>query len=393
MNIKGYSNKDNVEKMNNNISFDNLLGNITHVHVVTNTYAKGAVNQLLTVRNWMIGYYIVEFEQHGLNRAEYGTNLLEELSKRLAIKGIDRPLLNLCRIFYLKYPQICATVSHKLEGIGEIKGLPEVTRTAAIDINGEKEEICATASHKFETPPEMLISRLSFSHIREIMPIDDPFERFFYEFECIKGTWSVRELRRQISTNLYVRAGISNKPEELLEQLVNNDYSSAMTIKEPMTLEFLGLDAKEAVSETDLEQALIDHLQEFMLELGYGFCFEARHKRLLIDDEYYFPDLVFYNRILHCSVIVELKNEEFSHENLGQLNAYVGYYKENEMHPGDNPPVGILLCTRKGKKMVEYALSGMDNNVFVSTYQLKLPDKKQLEDFLIKEMNELGFGE
>ena len=138
---------------NNTISFDNLLRNVTHVHVVTNTYAKGAVNQLLTVRNWMIGYYIVEFEQHGLNRAEYGTNLLEELSKRLAIKGIDRPLLNLCRIFYLKYPQICAT-----------------------------------ASHKFETPPEMLISRLSFSHIREIMSIDDPLERFFYEFECIKGT-------------------------------------------------------------------------------------------------------------------------------------------------------------------------------------------------------------
>lgn len=376
--------------MNEDLSFENLLGNVLQVHEITSSYAKGAVNQLLTVRNWMIGYYIVEFEQHGLNRAEYGTNLLEELSKRLTIKGIDRPLLNLCRIFYLKYPQICATVSHKLKGIGEIKELPKATETADRNISVDHKMICATASHKFETPPEILISRLSFSHIREIMPIDDPLERFFYEFECIKGTWSVRELRRQISTNLYVRAGISNKPEMLLEQLVNNDYSSAMTIKEPLALEFLGLDAKDAVSETDLEQALIDHLQEFMLELGYGFCFEARHKRILIDDEYYFPDLVFYNRILHCNVIVELKNEEFSHENLGQLNAYVGYYKENEMHPGDNPPVGILLCTRKGKKMVEYALSGMDNNVFVSTYQLKLPDKKQLEDFLIREMDELG---
>lgn len=378
--------------MNDNLSFEKLLGNVTHVHDITNTYAKGAVNQVLTVRNWMIGYYIVEFEQHGLNRAEYGTNLLEELSRRLSIKGIDRPLLNLCRIFYLKYPQICATVSHKLKGIGEIKELPKISENVETNVSGEQKEICATVSHKFETPPEMLISRLSFSHIREILPIDDAFERFFYEFECIKGTWSVRELRRQISTNLYVRAGISSKPETLLEQLVNNDYCSAMTIKEPMALEFLGLDAKEAVSESDLEQALIDHLQEFMLELGYGFCFEARHKRLLIDDEYYFPDLVFYNRILHCSVIVELKNEEFSHENLGQLNAYVGYYKENEMYPGDNPPVGILLCTRKGKKMVEYALSGMDSNVFVSTYQLKLPDKKQLEDFLIKEIDELGLN-
>lgn len=135
-----------------------------------------------------------------------------------------------------------------------------------------------------------------------------------------------------------------------------------------MSLEFLGLDAKESITESDLEQALKDHLQEFMLELGKGFCFEARHKRILI----------------------ELKNEEFSHENLGQLNAYVGYYKENEMYPGDNPPVGILLCTKKGKKMVEYALSGMDNQVFVSQYMLQLPDKKQLEEFLIKQMDELG---
>lgn len=245
-------------------------------------------------------------------------------------------------------------------------------------------------NHKFKMDPEMLITRLSFTHIRQLLPIDDPFERFFYELECIKGTWSVRELRRQITTNLYFRAGISKKPEQLLEKLVNEDYSLSMTVKDPITLEFLGLDAKESVSESDLEQALIDHLEEFMLELGRGFCFEARQKRILIDDEYYFPDLVFYNRILHCSVIVELKNEEFSHENFGQLNAYVGYYKENEMHPGDNPPVGILLCTKKGKKMVEYALSGIDNHLFVSTYMLQLPNKSQLEQFLIRELKVLG---
>ena len=130
--------------------------------------------------------------------------------------------------------------------------------------------ICATVSHKFETPPDMLIGRLSFSHIREIMMIDDPFERFFYEFECIKGIWSVRELRRQISTNLYVRAGISKKPEQLLDQLINNDFNAIFNVREPMSLEFLGLDAKESISESDLEQALKDHLQEFMLELGKG---------------------------------------------------------------------------------------------------------------------------
>ena len=158
----------------------------------------------------------------------------------------------------------------------------------------------------------------------------------------------------------------------------------------PFTFEFLGLDAKDAVSESDLEQALMDHLQEFMLELGQGFCFEARQKRIVIDDKYYFIDLVFYNRLLHCNVIIELKNDEFKHEDLGQLNAYVGYYKKNEMMAGDNPPVGILLCTDKGSQMVEYALSGMDNQLFVSTYMLHLPDKKKLEEFMLKEMAEMG---
>lgn len=377
--------------MNNNMTFNNLIGNVEHVNDITSAYAKGAVNQLLTVRNWMIGYYIVEFEQHGHNRAEYGSNLLGKMAVTMNIRGLDRTHLNLCRVFYLKYPQICATVSHKLKGIGETEHLPQLSlQNEKNGLTMDDSEICATVSHIFETPPEMLISRLSFSHIREIMAIDDSFERFFYEFECIKGTWSVRELRRQIASNLYFRAGISKKPEQLLEQLVNNDYNAIFNVKEPMSLEFLGLDAKESISESDLEQALKDHLQEFMLELGKGFCFEARHKRILIDDDYYFPDLTFYNRILHCSVIIELKNEEFSHEHLGQLNAYVGYYKENEMYPGDNPPVGILLCTKKGKKMVEYALSGMDNQLFVSQYMLQLPDKKQLETFLIKEIDELG---
>ena len=150
----------------------------------------------------------------------------------------------------------------------------------------------------------------------------------------------------------------------------------------------MGLKAQEVVTEHDIEEALISHLQEFLLELGKGFCFESRQKRIVIDDEYYYPDLVFYNRVLHCSVILELKDEEFSHENLGQLNAYVSYYKENEMQPGDNPPIGILLCTRKGKKMVEYALAGMDNQLFVSTYMLQLPDKKTLENFLMKQLQE-----
>lgn len=259
--------------------------------------------------------------------------------------------MNLCRLFYSKYPQICET-----------------------------------ESRKFEMPPEMLVSKLSFSHIREIMAIDDPFERFFYEFECMQGAWSVRELKRQIASNLYVRAGISKKPEILLEKLRNKDYEAELTIKDPFTFEFLGLSGKLAVEESDIEKALLDHLQEFLLELGKGFCLEARQKRLLIDDEYFYPDLIFYHRFLRCNVIFELKDHEFRHADLGQLNAYVAYYKKNEMAGGDNPSVGILLCTKKGSQMVECALSGMDIQLFVSTYMLHLPDKKQLEEFLIKQM-------
>ena len=221
------------------------------------------------------------------------------------------------------------------------------------------------------------------------MTLDDPLARYFYEQECIKCTWSVRELRRQISTNLYVRAGISANPKKLLSlPSVQGHDSAELQIRQPFTFEFLGLKAQDIVDEHDLEDALISHLQEFILELGKGFCLEARQKRIIIDDEYYYPDLVFYNRILHCGVIIELKNEEFSYENFGQLNAYVSHYRENEMQPGDNPPIGILLCTRKGKKMVEYALAGMDSNLFVSTYMLQLPDKKTLEEFLLKQLEE-----
>lgn len=356
--------------MADNIKFEMLADSIKNINLKAGNAARSAVNQLMTLRNWAIGYYIVEYEQRGSDRAKYGTRLLKTLEEQIAEKGMNSTLFKWCRQFYILYPQIGATVSRQFS-------LPDFGKSA-------------TASHQFITKPDVLVNNLSFSHIREIMVIDDAFERFFYETECIKCNWSVRELRRQIKTNLYVRAGISKKPELLIQSSEDNCNITAITIKDPFTFEFLGLDAKEAVSESDLEQALMDHLQEFMLELGEGFCFEARQKRIVIDDKYYFIDLVFYNRLLHCNVIIELKNDEFKHEDLGQLNAYVGYYKKNEMAEGDNPPVGILLCTDKGSEMVEYALSGMDNQLFVSTYMLHLPDKKKLQEFILKEMEDMG---
>lgn len=347
------------------ITFDSLAESIGKINELTGSRAKGAVNQLMTIRNWLIGYYIVEYEQSGKDRARYGARLLETLEEELQTTGLNVTLFRSCRTFYSKYPQIRSTVSNEF---------PMLT---------ENEQNQSTVSNDFITEPEKLISKLSFSHIREIMPIEDSFERYFYETECIRCGWSVRELRRQISTNLYFRAGISKNPEKLLVQTMTPDTTTALTIRDPFTFEFLGLDGREAVSESDLEEGLIDNMKEFMLELGKGYCFEARQKRIIIDDRYYYPDLVFYNRLLHCHVIMELKNDEFKHEYLGQLNAYVSYYKENEMVEGDNPPFGILLCTHKGPKMVEYALAGMDNQLFVSTYLLKVPSKSQLEQFLL----------
>ena len=369
-----YIEKDSLAKIAENWvkkqthTFDELSASVLNTHQMAQAGAIRAVNQMATLRNWLIGCYIVEYEQKGSDRAKYGDHLLTRLEEKVNTKGLNVTIFQTSRIFYNYYPQlgelIYATASHKLQ----------------------EDKIYATPSHKFMTPAKELISKLSFSHIREIMTQDDPLARFFYETECIKGTWSVKELRRQISTNLYFRSGASLNPKKLLASIKPETNSPALVIRQPFTFEFLGLQAKDVITEGDLEDALISHLQDFLLELGKGFCFEARQKRMIIDDEYYFADLVFYNRLLHCSVIVELKNDEFRHEYLGQLNAYVSYYKENEMHEGDNPPVGILLCTRKGKKMVEYAIAGMDNNLFVSTYMLQLPDKDTLEKFLLNEI-------
>lgn len=374
----------------NTHSFDELTKIIRDTHDAALTTAVKAINRMQTMRNWLYGYYIIEFEQHGKDRAEYGTQLLKRLEERVNRKGLTETLFKNSRKFYRLYPQmveniigvISPTVSDKLWESKDASGLCDAQMT-----ENEHVEKSPTVSDGFRTTGQMIISRLSFSHIVEIMTVDDPLARYFYEQECIKCTWSVRELRRQISTNLYVRTGISSNPEKMLSlpSLQGHD-NNELQIRQPFTFEFLGLKANEVVDEKDIENALIDHLQDFLLELGKGFCFESRQKRIIIDDEYYYPDLVFYNRILHCGVIIELKDEEFSHQNLGQLNAYVSHYKEHEMQPGDNPPIGILLCTRKGKKMVEYALAGMDNQLFVSTYMLQLPDKKTLEDFLLKQL-------
>ena len=359
-------------------SFDHLSELVLQLHDSAYSATVKAINRFATIRNYVIGFYIVEYEQHGNDRAKYGDRLLKRLAESVNKRGINETILKNCRRFYLAYPQI----KDYLTAISPTASKKSLGKSPTA--SDKSSQISPTTSDNFITPAAELVSKLSFSHIVEILTIDDPLARFFYETECIRYCWSVKELRRQISTNLYFRAGVSQKPEQLLERTEINT-SPAISIKDPFSFEFLGL-RPEAFMENDLENALIGHLQEFLLEMGKGFCFEARQKRMIIDDEYYFADLVFYNRILHCNVIIELKDDEFCHADLSQLNAYVSYFRENEMNLGDNPPVGILLCTRKGDKMVEYALAGMDNDLFVSTYMLSLPDKKALQEFLLKEI-------
>ena len=371
--------------------FNQLSQLIQKIHGATQTETVKAINRMLTLRNWLIGYYIVEYEQKGNDRAKYGDKLLNALEKSLNTKGLTATLFYHAREFYTDYPQIKDYILSTISPTASVKSpyriSPTVSDKSQVTIIKD-DTIHPTVSDELTTPAEKLISQLSFSHIVEILAVKDPLARYFYETECMRCNWSVRELRRQIATNLYVRAGISKKPEELLKPLKRPERQIQDEIKQPFFFEFLGLKAQDVVEEKDLEQALVDHLQEFIMELGKGFCFEARQKRIIIDDEYYYADLVFYHRILHCNVIIELKNDEFHHEYLGQLNAYVSYYRENEMNEGDNPPVGILLCTKSGKKMVEYALAGMDSHLFVSTYKLQLPDENTLEEFLIKQTKE-----
>ena len=204
----------------------------------------------------------------------------------------------------------------------------------------------------------------------------------------MKGTWSIKELQRQIESLYFERSGLS-KDKKKLSELVNQkaiQLSPKDLINDPISVEFLGLSDRALITESDLEQAILDHLQMFLLELGHGFCFEARQKRILIDDTYDFIDHVFYHRILKCHVLVDLKIEKFKHSFTGQMNAYLNYYKNEVMQEGDNPPVGILLCTDKGNTMVKYATAGLDERIFVHKYLVELPSKEELENYIKNEI-------
>lgn len=314
-----------------------LADNIACLVNETKGRLSQTVNVALVATYWNIGKYIVEFEQEGNAKAKYGTSLLTTLAKLLRMKlgkGYSRPNLNNMRKFYLLYP-ICQTVSDKL----------------------------------------------SWSHICELITIDDDLERSFYEKECIASHWNVRSLRRQMDSALFLRLAASKDKEGVL-QLAQKGIVIQQpedVIKDTYTLEFLGLPEKKKYSERDLEQRLIDNLQTFLLELGKGFAFIGRQYPLTINNIHYHIDLVFYHRILKCFVLIDLKKNAVKHKDIGQMNMYMGYFAKEENTFDDNPPIGIILSRTKDELMVEYATYGMDSQLFVSKYELYLPNKEELK--------------
>ena len=388
------TNKSDVVMSNNKLNFGSLVSVIEQTHQHFQQQAVNAVNVSLTVRNWLVGYFIVTFEQKGEDRAAYGSKLLSNLAESSKnIKGFDERSFRNFRMFYKLYPHLQTCIASNLPSMPIWGSL-----TTELSLNHENEDFAIMQSLTTESKSldflvlaEKMVSQLSYSHIEQLLPIQDSLKRAFYEVECIKGIWSVRELKRQINSLYFERCGMSLKPE-LLSEITQKNIRPATPsemVKSVYIFEFLGLKVKDAAEEKDLETALLDHLQEFMLEMGHGFCFEYRQKRILIDDEYFFVDLVFYHRILKCHVIVELKIDAFKQEHMGQLNTYVAFYNAEVKREDDNPAIGILLCTEKGKKLVEYATAGMDQQLFVSKYLLELPKKEQLEAFIQKELEKL----
>ncbi len=381
------------------MNLSQLITVIQSTHEYAQHYAQQQVNKSLSIRNWVTGYYLFHFEQNGEDRAAYGTRLYKTIAENLKIKGLKGysfTALNQYRQFYQTYPHFIQTVSELF-----IKMNSTIVQTASEQLQtSEKQDVnflntllfmslpkesteTNKASNEFSYSPDILITRLSFSHFIELIKQENPLKRVFYEVYSIKNNWSVRELERAMNTLLFERTGLSTNKEAVIAKAKDEKPATPVdVVKNPYFLEFLGLEEKPEYSENDLEQAIINHLQKFLVELGRGFCFEYRQKRITFDNKHYKIDLVFYNRILKCHVLLDLKVGAFDHADAGQMNMYLNYYRKNEMTDGDNPPVGIILCANKNDALVEYATSGLPQEVFVSKYLIQLPSIEELKQLI-----------
>ncbi len=326
----------NGSELTTDTGYQSLLGKISEVYATGQARAAQAVNVHINETYWQIGRDIVEFEQEGNARAVYGKGLLDRLSRDLTLrhgKGFSRSNVVRIRQFYLAYPK-GATLSHQL----------------------------------------------SWSHIVELLKIDDLLERGFYEQQAIREKWAVRELKRQKETSLFLRLAAGKDKDAILQLAAQGQIIAqpADLLRDPYVFEFLKIPEPHQVSETDLETRLCDHLQPFLLELGKGFTFVGRQYRITLSNTHYRVDLVFYHRILRCFVLIDLKINDVEHHDIGQMNMYLGYFAAEENAEGDNPPIGIIFTRNKDELLVEYATYQMNSQLFVQKYQLYLPDREEL---------------
>lgn len=371
------------------MNFDQLVSLCGETHAALHARAARVIHSTLAARNWLFGWYIVEYEQSGEDRAAYGAATLRSLAgvlKERLGKGFSVDSLEQMRRFYLAYPSLAepwmksGTLSRKSAH------LPAATPgNAENGGGGAPEEVSADWLGRFT---------LGWSHYVELLTLDSPEERSFYEIEAAANQWSVRELQRQIASSLYERLALSRDKEEIrrlaTEGLVVE--KAADLIKNPLILEFLGLEERPHYSEEDLESAIIDQLEAFLLELGKGFLFEARQKRFTFDNDHFRVDLVFYNRLLRCYVLIDLKRDKLTHQDLGQMQMYVNYFDRHVKLPDELPTIGIVLCHRKNDALVELTLPE-NANIFASKYQLYLPSKEELKARLEQITHDLEGGE
>lgn len=370
-------------------NFDHLVTGITETSRYFQQQAQKQVNVALTLRNWLIGLYLFEYEQHGQDRAEYGEKLLPKLAKTLlrqGVKGVSVTNLKLFRQFYKTYPAIGQAVTDQLALAGnQGKNLARMLPATL--------PISQTMTDPLLTDPHKLVNYLSFTHIIELLKADTALKRAFYEVHTLQNNWSVRELQRAMNSMFYERTGLSSDKTAVLQKHATGTGLTAHEVfRNPYVLEFLGLDEKSEYSETDLENAIINHLQTFLLEMGKGFCFEARQKRITFDNTHYRIDLVFYHRILKCHVLVDLKLGEFDHADAGQMNVYLNYYADQEMQAGDQPPIGIILCASQNAQLVKYATAGMGQQLRVSNYLINLPSEDELKRIIRDEQEKYRVG-
>lgn len=358
------------------MEFEQLLILFKETHQELQKRAARSVDITLVIRNWLFGWYIVEFEQGEATRAElYGKKLIDRLSAELkaaGLKGASPTSLKQCRAFYTAYSEIRQALPDQSLNEGEIRqALTDQSRSSISSVAVILQTVSAELANRFV---------LGWTHYVALLSVISPDERRFYEIEARENSWGARELERQIASSLYERLALSRDKDGIkaLAQTGLVIEQASDVVKNPYVLEFLGIEEKSAYSEHELESAIIDHLEHFLLELGKGFLFEARQKRFTFDNDHFYVDLVFYNRLLRCYVLIDLKRDKLTHQDLGQMQMYVNYFDRYVKTEDELPTIGILLCHRKSDALVELTLP-KDSNIFASKYQLYLPSKEELK--------------